>query len=573
MKKNLKKILSLLLAMVMAGTLLACGAKTEESAEPSVETESAEAEVEEKSYFNETGFPICDEPITIKVGGKVSITPDWSKTRVVSAIEEDMGIKFDITTYPEDAWETQLSLMLADDTLPDLVLKSYWDKAASNQAGMDGYLLDISQYLDIMPNLSRVLEEYPDYAAYTKAANGAIYGLGTMRSDDINLAWSCIRISKEDLAKYDLTMEDLSTTDGFYNALKKIKETDPDRIPLILTFDEGSGQRTEWIIRSAFGIDSVNHYYMLGADENNNVFLQDTSDNYKEYLKYMNKLYEEGLINSDAYILTQEELSAKISSKEAVFVNSWLPFSMDLGASDDSWVADYECLVGMKSDVVDESMYVFFPTYNEGATLYVNANTEYPEAICRMIDYAFSVEGRRYFLYGGYEGETYDITTDELGTPTLVFDNYYDKEKYASTTEWRNNELSIDASFNHYGVDSKAAYVRKASDEELEKLVSEMKHLGYVEFAQKELAIRNQCDKEVFAFPFLAYTDEEATERSGLYTDISAYLQQMKAKFITGELDIDAEWDNYVAKTKEIGVDRILEIEQAAYSRYAANLK
>ena len=42
----------------------------------------------------------------------------------------------------------------------------------------------------------------------------------------------------------------------------------------------------------------------------------------------------------------------------------------------------------------------------------------------------------------------------------------------------------------------------------------------------------------------------------------------MRLKFITGQADIDKEWDNYVATCKSMGFDELQEITQAAVTRY-----
>ena len=44
----------------------------------------------------------------------------------------------------------------------------------------------------------------------------------------------------------------------------------------------------------------------------------------------------------------------------------------------------------------------------------------------------------------------------------------------------------------------------------------------------------------------------------------------MRLKFITGQLDIDAEWDNYCAALEGMGIHAMEEITQAAVDRYLA---
>ena len=71
-------------------------------------------------------------------------------------------------------------------------------------------------------------------------------------------------------------------------------------------------------------------------------------------------------------------------------------------------------------------------------------------------------------------------------------------------------------------------------------------------------------------YPVVSYTTEEIEERGPIYKDLTTYLQQAKAQFITGELDVDQDWDTYVNTVEQMNASRLLEIEQAAYDRFAA---
>lgn len=46
----------------------------------------------------------------------------------------------------------------------------------------------------------------------------------------------------------------------------------------------------------------------------------------------------------------------------------------------------------------------------------------------------------------------------------------------------------------------------------------------------------------------------------------------MKAQFIIGETDIDSNWDTFINTLNGMRLQRLLEIEQQAYDRYAKNL-
>ena len=89
--------------------------------------------------------------------------------------------------------------------------------------------------------------------------------------------------------------------------------------------------------------------------------------------------------------------------------------------------------------------------------------------------------------------------------------------------------------------------------------------------AIQEKTFRSGKYKVIHKFPNLMYSNEVAEERAMLRTDLVNYLQTTCAQFIAGELDVDKDWDAYLAQLESIGLSRFLEIEQEAYDSYIAN--
>ena len=52
---------------------------------------------------------------------------------------------------------------------------------------------------------------------------------------------------------------------------------------------------------------------------------------------------------------------------------------------------------------------------------------------------------------------------------------------------------------------------------------------------------------ENLVLPVLNMTEDETDEYQALRTEILAYHNESWVKFITGDLDVDADWDEYVA--------------------------
>lgn len=309
--KRRKQILSTILAAAMVGTMLAgCG-------QAAGNTDSSLPEAEENNTGNEEGSNrICEDTITLTVAGMYNqgSGSDWSSTLQFEEYEKRLGIRLDAAAYDVETWPSKFSLMLAGDELPDLLGNAGLTAGQVAEYGSEGYFLDFAEYLDLMPNLSALMEEYPAYAASIMDEDGHIYAFSTLN-----------RVSDFALAQYNVVntrwlenvdMEIPKTLDELYQVLTAFKEQDAngngdpdDEIPFGLAYANGTGYfRNEMYVLYAFGIYSQQYVFHTMADENGKVLLGDITENYKEFLKYMNKLYSEGLMNEDAFVLTAAEL-------------------------------------------------------------------------------------------------------------------------------------------------------------------------------------------------------------------------------------------------------------------------
>ena len=70
------------------------------------------------------------------------------------------------------------------------------------------------------------------------------------------------------------------------------------------------------------------------------------------------------------------------------------------------------------------------------------------------------------------------------------------------------------------------------------------------------------------SIPLVLFTDDESKELATLKTSIKDYVLQKQAAFITGQEDIDAGWEAYLAQLDAMGVDRYVQIYQDATDRY-----
>ena len=54
--------------------------------------------------------------------------------------------------------------------------------------------------------------------------------------------------------------------------------------------------------------------------------------------------------------------------------------------------------------------------------------------------------------------------------------------------------------------------------------------------------------------------------------DVESYVKEMMFKFIQGDADIEAEWDNYLKTLERYKLNEAIDITQGAYDRYVERL-
>lgn len=517
-----------------------------------------------------------EEPTVITVTG-VMAQPN-NDLVFLHYLEEKFNVKFECNFYSTDAWDTQLSLMLADDNLPDMLLNANLSKLDANRYGQEGFFLDFSKHLDIMPDYAALLESDHALNAFARDEFGSIYGMyktrGNLCSREVAMAY----MSNEWLK--NVGMEYPTTTEELYNVLKAFKEKDAngngdpdDEIPFSFTVDQASGQRVEFSIRNSFGIYGYKNNYQLQVTDGK-VWLADVSDNYKAYLTFMHKLYAEKLLDNDCFIQTNDEYLAKINSGRVGYFGSWNTLDRVFNNNDTRVYLDYTFVTGFKSDLVDEIVYPLWNPVTETAVDLVNAETEHVEKICEILNYFYTVPGMQdaWLCADGVDGTRVEgphglITVDGTG---------YFEESGLSYGEWKAAYARIPNSFTYTQYNMAQALVDSSSLEELKGFLDEAAQIE--DPAQQVLLIDSFKDyyvrqvKTCDDYPQVSYTTEEAEEKAIILTDITNYLKTMKAQFITGETDIETGWDAYLQQLNVMHLDRLMEIEQEAYDRYAKNL-
>jgi putative aldouronate transport system substrate-binding protein len=556
--KNMRRLFAAFLTVVMlAGMLVGCGGPQGEDPTnpPATAPKETLPPVEER------------EVITISLALNTQ-TKDGEATHVHAYLLENFKINLEVTEYNSENWKDQLTLMLAEDNLPDIICNTGWTFSQFQEFVEDGYFLNLSPYLAQVPNLQAIFEQYPDYRQQLTSADGNIYGLSQLTTINQNAPYRGF-IDERWLA--NVGKEVPRTVDELYEVLKAFKEQDAngngdpnDEVPMYLSADYKNRNNTFRALVNAFGIYTDNPTRKMALDADGNLFAPWTTDNWKDLMKYCHKLYEEGLIDTNYVTRTSAEFKELIKTQTVGAFSANAPYAQ-AGLKID-YDANFQYMHPMTSQYSDKSTLVLTSGASTGVSFAMNANVDPEKAqrMCELINWIFTLDGAFGIGMGvqGLDWE-YEYTqwSDEYGVLKM-----FCPEGWENSNEYKVQACIIHGAFSFYSPAEGRDYILTdiVSDEVLYNDEEFAKRTGW--FNLVEQGIR-EADRKITSLADMNYTTEEASERAILVTDISSYVEQMITQFITGEADIDATWETYVNTLEQMDLDRWVEIDQAAYDR------
>ena len=258
-----KKLLSLILAAVMAGSLVGCGSKAPAAAASS-EAGSAEAPATGAADTAEgaKGFAAAGNPEewpTITV--QVPVLSEMADEQMVEdALNEylvsiNAGVKADMVQMTLGDLSTQLTLMLSDNQQPlDLFCWRFYstlDGCVKNEQ-----CIPLDQYLDVYPDL---WEMYPENVLKTQQISGVQYAVPSVDSYATYDVYALRKDVAEDLGIAGRDGERI-TLDEMTQIMKDAKEIHPEFAYMVNTNNE-----------AVIGIDSLGNSNWLGVLMNRGV--------------------------------------------------------------------------------------------------------------------------------------------------------------------------------------------------------------------------------------------------------------------------------------------------------------
>ncbi|AJK90141.1 MULTISPECIES: extracellular solute-binding protein [Lysinibacillus] len=534
MKK--KRVYGIVTSLMLATSLL--GACSDDKATGGVKSENID-------NLNATDMPITKEKIEVDgFAAKFFASQDWNQLMLWEEYEKMSNIHMNWTTVQTEVLADKKNLLLASGNYPEIFFASAFSKTDLIKYGQQGVFLPLNEYIDqYAPNFKKLLEEYPSVEQGVTMADGNIYGFPTIYDPKFSsLRVGAPWINQEWLDHLGLPSPE--STDDLYKVLKAFKENDPNGNGLQDEQGWGTGYGVNQIInylRGSFGLNkqgtmNLNLDFKEGTEEFRFV---PTTDEYKQLLEYLNKLYKEGLINKDVFTTEPQKFAAEaakgtfgmlseVDPKELFKLDGYTGAQVVKGPNGDRQYT------AMSNGLGNLGMFV------------VTDKAKNPEAMVRWIDHLYGDEGAKMFFMG-FEGVTYEENED--GTIQYI-DNITNNPDGKNLDQAISDYLTWPGGYYPGIVTQKYFQGAEAKENSLNNAKQVMPY-----------ALK---DEDII--PGLNFTVEENDRVSAVLTDIQTYVNEMTASFITGKESFD-KWNDYKNTIEKMGLQDYMEVAQGAYDR------
>ncbi len=513
--------------------------------------------------------PISKEtvPLEIMMSSNGNVL-DYDTNKYTKEIERmgNVDLKFNLLPAADSTTKINLTLSSGQD-LPDIINTTLEADVVSTY-GDSGVLISLNDYYENSSYyIKEQVEAYKaetgvDLLKYITMSDGNIYGVIRYNESLQNEVASVLWIKKSWLEQAGMEVPD--TLDELVAALRYFKENDmngngkKDEIPMV---DQADGTMLQ-TLENAFvktGVDDIT------KKSDGTLEMAYATEGYKEFLKYVNTLYNEGLI--DPVSFSQDNATLKtLLNAETITVGTFAATSTSILTAGTPRRENHE----YAPMFLDNPAKPGYSTFRYMQTMpaqhfFITSACEYPETAFRIADYMCS-EKMTVWSRWGEEGSDWLAPTEStvgmyefMGRPAYLEPVLQWGSKQNS--HWQNGSPGFRRTNVSLGMSS------ADTSQESKAFAIEELHNRYSDPNWKDggkLFYEKAIDERVYK---LVYTSDELDERSSIKIGIDSFVKQMRYEFITGKKDIDADWDSYIKELKGYNLDRLVEIENAAYKR------
>jgi len=511
----------------------------------------------------ESIFPLEE---TVTLTGMISYPPSTesepNNRTIFKRLEEQTNVHIDWTAIQSDQWGDKITLNMANlNTLTDFVFSAGFSDSDLLRYADQEVIIPLEEYIDTcMPNLSTVFEKYPEYRSMCEDEDGHIWALPWIEQ----LGAEKTAIQTVDYMSFInkkwldfLGLEIPTTVDEFEEVLIAFRDhaseiqsefgIEGSIIPMSFIMNDGGQDPCILINGFGEGIGDPDKGRHIAVTDDGKVICTATTEGFKKGMQWLHKLYEEDLIDPEAF--TQEWSTYVSKGKSGRY---GVAFSWDIANIDN--LTDWVPLPALTADVrnITPQNGSYTSGFDRGRCV-VTCLAEDPEMVCRWLDVMYDPFQSPQNNWGTYgEDDDFDIFVlgeNADGEPMLQHAPLGD----ASPVEVREAECvggPLAILDEYYGV-----YVTCPDDAQY--------RLDWI----KDIYTPDMNTKYVYPNVFMNMDDTE--ELSNLQADITKTINAAKSNWVMNGFD-DSDWEQLQDDLDAYGMEDYLEIYQKYFDAFYA---
>jgi putative aldouronate transport system substrate-binding protein len=433
------------------------------------------------------------------------------------------------------------NIMIASGNYPDIIEYKWTSYSGGPEAAInDKVILPLNDIFQrYAPSMSKLLKDHPYIAKMVSSDSGKYYVFPFVREtsvEDNMLLFSEGWVIRKDLLK-KINMDIPATPAEWYRVLRAFKDQLGIQIPLTLRVDHVSRALSP-------GFDSFDNFYV----ENGKVHHGLIEPERRAYLTEIRKWYAEGLLDNDYFAVDRSTQQSKVLN--SIVAVTWAPGGSGIG----TWLPamrktdpSVELVSAAPMTPVrgrNSKFAKINAMFDGGGSAAITTACKNVEAAAKLLDYNFSEAGHMLVNFG-IEGLTYTMVNGYPAYTDLILKN----PEGLSITQVMSKYIRGHVS---------GPFIQDQRELEQYYTIPELK---------EALKLWTKTDMGKHMMPPATISSADSDEYSKIMNNVNTYMNETEAKFITGALSI-SEFDNYTAQLKKFGIERAIQIMQAAYDHY-----
>lgn len=504
-------------------------------------------------------LPLVSEPVTLTVFvPSIGFVEDFKTNAYAKWVEEQTGVRIEWIESDKVDARNKLSALLASGAYPDIIFGANGTGLASQDLyryGRQGVFIPLNRLIEEQGFwIKDLFAAEPAFRRIVTSPDGNIYGLPAVFTDDYHMTMrQKFWINKRWLDRLGLPLP--TTTEEFFRVMVAFKELDAngdgradDEIPMT-----GAKRNMEdlalWVM-SAFvpaggqddsGDAFLNNYEFIVDD---GVFFSADKREFREGLRFLRRMYLRGLFDVSALAQDRSQIRPfvegpvnRVGGVASHHPANFTALTDDPGAP----VREYVALPPLRGPGGAASTPWFIDAVIKPGEFAITDRCRHPELAFRWADHFYRLESALHDK--GVEGVHWERIDPASGLVAL--NGKPAKYRYLKPLSKQDNaQINMGPGWTR---DLKNEFARAPG-------------FSYEEFLYNSTKLYDPRKVRRYPYATVSIADRDFAEFNELRRTIHTYVAEATDRFIIGDLDIDAEWDAYVAQLDRIGLGRYLKI-------------